>query len=81
MLQENRFKKRLNDPVVKPKLFIILQAMIVSTIRYIDSPDLRAMPVQELEARQNWVVVHAMSSLVVESLQALTIIAFSNVGD
>lgn len=79
ILQENRFKQRLGDPEERPRLLVVLQAMTVAAIRQVDPLLLCGMTEERLEIIRDWVMTTAMSSLVIESLQALTIIAFNDV--
>ena len=73
MLQENRFKQRLSDPNERLNLLVVLQAMIIAAARQVNAP------INDLDERRNWVIATSMSSLVIESLQALTIVAFNDV--
>lgn len=79
MLQENRFKQRLGDPEEHTKLYTVLQAITVVAIRLLGPIHLYGMTEGKLKLIRDWVVTTAMSSLVIESLQALTIIAFNDV--
>lgn len=83
MLQQARFDRRLADPATRPKLLVILHAMVVAATRYVDPtciPGPLPTPA-EREQTRSWVMSTAMSALVIESLQALTIIAFNDIGN
>ncbi|KAF7556183.1 hypothetical protein G7Z17_g1628 [Cylindrodendrum hubeiense] len=83
MLQKARFHQRLSDAAERPKLLVILQAMMVAATRYVDAEGVSGslFGKRELDIAKNWVLSTAMSSLVIESLQALTIIAFNDIGN
>ncbi|KAL6401559.1 C6 transcription factor [Ilyonectria robusta] len=83
MLQKARFHQRLSDTAERPKLLVILQAMIVAATRYVDADTVAGglLSKRELDVARNWVISTAISSLVIESLQALTIIAFNDIGN
>ncbi|KAH7166374.1 fungal-specific transcription factor domain-containing protein [Dactylonectria macrodidyma] len=82
MLQKARFHQRLSDSSERPRLLVILQAMMVAAMRYVDVSSVGGLfGKQDIDAARNWVISTAMSSLVIESLQALTIIAFNDIGN
>ncbi|KAK2808450.1 hypothetical protein FQN50_004658 [Emmonsiellopsis sp. PD_5] len=83
MLHQARFQHRLSDPHQKPKLAVILHAMMVVALPHV-RPDIRAMIPGGTDAgvrkSRSTVILTAMDSLSVENLQALIIIAFDNMG-
>lgn len=76
MIQEHRFRNRLSDPQERPKLDLILYAMLVSTNCHSKNP---ALEPRQLEQVRNWIVSEGIGAFSVEALQALTIIAFVDV--
>ncbi|KAJ5287418.1 hypothetical protein N7478_003104 [Penicillium angulare] len=84
IIHETRFRSRMHDPEQRLQLVIIIHAMVVAAIRYAhpEAHGISAADV-ELKARRsrNIVVLNAMDSLSVENLQALTIIAFDDIGN
>lgn len=82
ILHETQFRKRIYEPEELPSLVIILHAMVVAAVRFVDNPDLRlsADDIGQM-ARQsrNFVTLSALERLSVENLQALIILAFHDV--
>ncbi len=82
ILHETRFRTRMRDPEQLPPLFVVIHGMIVSALRFAH-PEGHALSAEELDAMikrsRSIVVLNAMDSLTVENLQALIMIAFSDV--
>jgi len=81
MIHESSFRRKLSESVWRADLEVILRAMIVSAIRF-GSGSKNVDDARILEATKtsrDRVILHAINSLSVESLQALTIIAFDDV--
>lgn len=82
MLHEIKFRQRLTDPNQQSQVAVILHAMVVSSLRFVDTGvtlDVRDI-LRLTEKSRNWVILNAMDSLSVESLQGLIIVAFDDVG-
>ncbi|CCF41954.1 hypothetical protein CH063_12076, partial [Colletotrichum higginsianum] len=84
ILHETQFRRRVHDPEQLPRLVVVLHAMVVAALRYVDSPETRPSA-QEVERRalrsRNIVILNAMDQLSVENLQALVILAFNDIGN
>ncbi|KAJ5949987.1 fungal-specific transcription factor domain-containing protein [Penicillium verhagenii] len=84
ILHETRFRSRMLDPDQRPSLIVIVHAMVVAAIRFA-RPEAHGLSSADVEAKaqrsRSIVVLNAMDSLSVENLQALTIIAFDDIGD
>lgn len=82
ILHETRFRSRFYSNQQLPQLTVLLHAMVVAAIRFVDT-DNQQLSVQETELWmkrcRSIVVLSAMDQLSVENLQALSIIAFSDV--
>ena len=79
MIHQRRFRDRLGDP----GLDLLLHAMIFAASKFIEqgkgtNESLYVSPWTS-ERTRGWIVSVAMGSLSVENLQALTIIAFTDV--
>ncbi|KAF4844046.1 putative transcriptional regulatory protein [Colletotrichum siamense] len=83
ILHEATFRRRLAEPHDFEALRVVLHAMVLAGSRYIADEDTATTafgnPQQRVMAR-DWVVSQAMKHLTVESLQALIIIAFNDIG-
>ncbi|KAK4118835.1 hypothetical protein N657DRAFT_583002 [Parathielavia appendiculata] len=77
MIHQSRFRRRLDDPRERPKLGVVLYAISLTAARFVASQHV-AIP-QPAELRR-WVVSAAMDRMSVESLQALIILAFNDIG-
>lgn len=77
MIQEKRFRDRLSDPHDRPKLDLILYAMLVSTASFCE--DLQDYETRQIEQSRAWIVSSGIGAFSVEALQALTIVAFIDV--
>jgi hypothetical protein len=78
-LHRTRFQSRMADAQERPKLEILLHAIVTVTLRLIDTTGLgmsQAEIDQKIQASRNYVLLRSMDSLSVENLQALIIIAF-----
>ncbi|KAF4941379.1 putative transcriptional regulatory protein [Colletotrichum fructicola] len=84
ILHETQFRRRVHDPEQLPRLVVVLHAMVVGALRFVDNPETR-LSAQEVERRtsrsRSIVVLNAMDHLSVENLQALIIIAFCDIGN
>jgi hypothetical protein len=83
ILHETRFRRRMESPEQRIRLIIVIHAIIVAAIRFAN-PEAHGLSTVDVEAQtrtsRSIVVLNAMDSLSVENLQALTIIAFDDVG-
>ncbi|KZL63105.1 fungal specific transcription factor [Colletotrichum incanum] len=84
ILHETQFRRRVHDSEQLPRLVVVLHAMVVAALRYVDNPETRPS-IQEVERRavrsRNIVILNAMDQLSVENLQALIILAFNDIGN
>lgn len=82
MIHETQFRARIHDPGQLPGLVVLLHAMVVAALRFVDSAGI-GLPQAELKTRatrsRNIVMLTAMDHLSVENLQALLIVAFNDV--
>ncbi|ORY67110.1 uncharacterized protein BCR38DRAFT_426110 [Pseudomassariella vexata] len=84
MVHPSRFQRQYRDPAERPRLAIILQAMTLSATKFVTAENIAfnsSAPAWPSNRVRNWIISSAMDSLTVESLQALTIIAFTDIGD
>ncbi|KAL0934776.1 uncharacterized protein CTRU02_209367 [Colletotrichum truncatum] len=84
ILHETQFRRRVHDPEQLPRLVVVLHAMVVAALRFVDNPETRlsAHDVERRTARsRNIVILNAMDHLSVENLQALIIVAFNDIGN
>ena len=82
MIHEGRFRQRLGNPGTIRQLESILLAMGIAAEKYLDEDngDHSAEVVTEDQERlRKWVVASAMETMSLESLQALVIIAWTDV--
>ncbi|KAM9877519.1 hypothetical protein VDGL01_08356 [Verticillium dahliae] len=83
MIHETQFRARIHDPGQLPGLVVLLHAMVVAALRFVDSAGI-GLPQAELKTRatrsRNIVMLTAMDHLSVENLQALLIVAFNDIG-
>ncbi|KAH6891519.1 fungal-specific transcription factor domain-containing protein [Thelonectria olida] len=83
ILHETRFRARINDSEQRPSLVVILHAIVVAALRFIQ-PEAHGLVSHNLEAlakkSRSVVILTAMDGLSVENLQALIIIAFDDIG-
>ncbi|UZP36671.1 hypothetical protein NXS19_004487 [Fusarium pseudograminearum] len=80
MLNQDRFRQRVEDPIESPKLMVILQAIVIVASRYLpDQLGLKA--IWSVEKIREWTILRSMESNTLEGLQALIIIAFNDIGN
>ncbi|CAK7225593.1 hypothetical protein SBRCBS47491_005941 [Sporothrix bragantina] len=85
VLHETQFRRRMHDAVhdaeQRPRLACLLHAMVVAAARYVDDDGVDTDSLLRLAQRsRSHVLLAAMDSLSVESLQALIILAFDDIG-
>jgi hypothetical protein len=84
LLHERRFRARLHSPEERAKLAVVLFAMTSITLRLVD-PSLLCMDRQQVDrlikSSKNAVLLRAFDGLLVENLQALTMIVFDSVSE
>lgn len=78
MLNQDRFRQRIEDPSELPKLKVILQALVMIASRYLPH-ELGLSEIWGVEKTREWVILRSMESNTLEGLQALIIIAFDDV--
>ena len=82
ILPLTRFPEQVADAAQKPNVLIILHAINVVALRFVVGVDgARLSPeyvARQVKRSRDHVLVTAMSSLSIENLQALTIVAFSD---
>ncbi|KAH7070999.1 fungal-specific transcription factor domain-containing protein [Paraphoma chrysanthemicola] len=78
MVHQARFLDRFADDTQRHHLLIVLHSMIIAASKYVP---LAWENAHTFASRRKWVVYTAMDSLSVESLQALIIIAFDDIGN
>lgn len=84
ILHETHFRRRVRNNDRLPQLVVVLHAMVVSALRFVDHVEhqLSASQLEKMaHLSRNFVVLNAMSTMSVESLQALIIVAFTDVSD
>lgn len=83
MVHEATFRERIQTAHGRQSQAVILQAMIVAALRYVrtstDDPLPRSYVAAETEQSRRHVILHAMDFLSMENLQALIIIAHTDV--
>ncbi|KAF4483699.1 Asperfuranone cluster transcription factor afoA [Colletotrichum fructicola Nara gc5] len=81
LLQEAGFRKRLLTSD-KTSVSVILHAMLVAASRFIERRDHEPSELKsQVQRSRNLVIATSMNALNVESLQALAIVAFSDIGN
>lgn len=79
------FRSRLRDPTERPKLVIVLHAMMVCALRYVANERLARewleLHPDALQRSREFVLMAGMDDLSVENAQALIIVAFVHIGD
>ncbi|KAL2127422.1 hypothetical protein VTI74DRAFT_10759 [Chaetomium olivicolor] len=78
MIHQSRFRRRLADPLERPKLDVVLHAIVLTASRFVS--DQQHIGVPTPDRRRSWVVSTAMDCMSVESLQAMIILAFNDIG-
>lgn len=76
MLHQSRFRRRLADPQERPKLDVVLYAVVLVASRFVNDQDAIISNPARL---RTWVVSKAMDCMSVESLQAMIVLAFNDV--
>ena len=81
MIHQHRFRERLSDH----RLNLLLHAMIFAASKFLISKEIPEEAIYNApwtcEHSRAWIVSIAMEGLSVENLQALTIVAFTDVRD
>ncbi|KAL3462641.1 fungal-specific transcription factor domain-containing protein [Aspergillus heterothallicus] len=80
MIHETRFHRRLLDPLERPQLLSILHAIILTASRYYLDQE-TASSLVDYDRVRNWILLTALGNLTIESLQALIIVAFNDIGN
>lgn len=79
------FRARLRDPTERPKLLVVLHAMMVCAMRYVANERLAAEWIESysdtLEGSREFVILSTMDALSVENVQALILLAFVHIND
>jgi hypothetical protein len=81
-LHETRFRSRFYSHEQLPCLTVVLHAIVVAAIRFVEpgSPKLSEKDIETCVSRSRSIVLlSAMDGMCVENLQALSIIAFTDV--
>ncbi|KAJ6003098.1 hypothetical protein N7451_005645 [Penicillium sp. IBT 35674x] len=85
IIHEMLFRSRLRDPAERPKLIVVLHAMMVSALRYVANERLAKEWITQhpdaLHRSREYVLLSNMNDMTVENIQALIIIAFVHIGD
>ncbi|KAG9258468.1 fungal-specific transcription factor domain-containing protein [Emericellopsis atlantica] len=84
ILHETNFRQRVQNHDELPQLVVVLHAMVIAALRFVESPNLRlsATEVERICARsRRLVLLTCMDGLSVENLQALIIVAFEDIGN
>lgn len=76
MIHQARFLQRMIDDTAHTQLMLILQAMMIAASKYVLGSDAYV----NVTRNRKWVVYTAMETLSLESLQALIILAFDDIG-
>lgn len=77
MIHQDRFMQKLADDVHQEQSLLILHAMAVSAAKFVP----RARALAQISSRtRKWIICTAMDSLSVQSIQALLIIVFDDIG-
>ncbi|KAH6842474.1 fungal-specific transcription factor domain-containing protein [Chaetomium sp. MPI-CAGE-AT-0009] len=77
MIHQTRFRTRLADARERPKLEVVLHAMVLAASRFVSDRDAAVPSPDQLRSR---VVLAAMDCMSVESLQAMIIVSFNDIG-
>lgn len=78
MLNQDRFRQRVEDPEELLKLEVVLHSIVITVLRYL--PDLEEFEdAWPAERTRGWIVMTSMESNTIEGLQALIILAFNDV--
>ncbi|KAL2861956.1 hypothetical protein BJX68DRAFT_273974 [Aspergillus pseudodeflectus] len=83
ILHEVRFRSRIAHNPEREACGIILHAILVAALRFVDLKGLIGLgpiPQDEVARSRDYVVLNAMADLRLENLQALIIVAFTDIG-
>ncbi|KAH7112922.1 fungal-specific transcription factor domain-containing protein [Dendryphion nanum] len=78
MIHEARFRQRLSQPRHDEKLTVVLHSMVLAASKYVSGDVLSRA---QLEDTRRWVIWKSMENIFLESLQALIIVAYTDIGD
>lgn len=85
IIHEMLFRSRLRDPNERPKLVVVLHAMMVCALRYVANERLATEWLETypgaLQRSREFVVLTGMDGLSVENMQALIIVTFVHISD
>ncbi|KAH6689798.1 hypothetical protein F5X68DRAFT_254373 [Plectosphaerella plurivora] len=85
ILHHTRFPERVADISQRPQILIILHAINVAALRFVTDEEGVPLPAdyvtRQVKRSRDHVLLTAMSGLSIENLQALTIVAFSDIGN
>jgi hypothetical protein len=85
MIHELFFRSRLRDTTERPKLVVLIHAMMVCALRYVANErlarDWLEVHPDALKRSRELVVLSAMEGMSVENVQALSIVAFVHISD
>lgn len=76
MIHQTRFRSRLSEPRERPKLNVVLHAMVLAASKFVRDQE---CAVPKPDRLRSWVVSTAMDCMSVESLQAMVILSFADV--
>lgn len=79
LIHKTRFLQALDDSFPGDRVLVILHAMVVAAAKFV--PTFATYSASMLEKQRQWVVFTAMSSLSMENLQALVILAWDDIGN
>ncbi|KAJ5765699.1 hypothetical protein N7520_005258 [Penicillium odoratum] len=83
ILHQRRFRARLQDPQERSRLSVLLHSLVAAAIKYVEL-DKCGLSHEDVESQirvsRRTVLLHAMQSLSVESMQALVVLAFDYMG-
>ncbi|KAL2016683.1 hypothetical protein VTK56DRAFT_3185 [Thermocarpiscus australiensis] len=77
MIHQTRFRMRLANPRERPKLDVVLHAMVLAASRFVNDQDVVLSSSGPLRSQ---IVSAAMDCMSVESLQAMIILCFNDIG-
>jgi hypothetical protein len=85
MIHEMLFRSRLRDSAERPKLIVLIHAMMVCALRYVANERLAEdwldLHPDALKRSRKLVVLSAMEGMSVETVQALLLVAFVHISD
>ncbi|KAL1868229.1 hypothetical protein VTK73DRAFT_3791 [Phialemonium thermophilum] len=84
ILHETRFRAKVRDPSQRSELAVLLNALVVASVKFVSPEDLRGFTKEGIRRQicesRKLVLLHAMESLSVENTQALIFLAFDHMG-